>query len=482
MRVNENGTGSRKVCLSAGLVFLVVLLHNVIFLAESPPPYDSSELALVGDSLGVAHPSGYPLYALLVKLMITSTGLEPGPAANLLSALTGALFLSLFALTLSNVALGRELNANVLLGLVVSLGSSLAVLSLPIFRTQCVRAEVYTLFYLFLLLGFIMFQRGVKGDKLAAVSGFLCGLAFLHHISSLFVVPVIIGAILFHNDKAGRLILLFSGFFLLAVSAYVYIPIRAARDPVINWGDVRSFSELMDHLFVKGYRAGGILALTQLKVKTRIFATGCLEQFGPVPLTIYLVGVLITIGTSRKSLWLLSGAALYLAGVILTYPDFREDFLKYVMPVNFVPVYVVIVGAGILGWCKTKSRLGFLVVLATVIVSLVSWQAIPRSETRSFATRGKKILTLVKPPAVLITSGDIATNTLLYLQTVEERGKGIIILNRNLLGREWYRRQIFRRYGLKIPPVIQRESGLVSMLAEQGMSVYRDRGGVLMRY
>ena len=103
---------------------------------------DSLEFPLVSYRLGIAHPTGYPLYTLLGKLNTFLPWHEVAWRVNLLSAVAGALTVALVYLV------ARQLGARRLPAVVGA--ASLAVS--PVFWSQAVVAEVYTLTGVFVAL------------------------------------------------------------------------------------------------------------------------------------------------------------------------------------------------------------------------------------------------------------------------------------------------------------------------------------------
>ena len=96
---------------------------------------DSLEFPLVSYRLGIAHPTGYPLYTLLGKVCTLLPWHDVAWRVNLLSAVAGALTVALVYLV------GRQLSARRLPSL---LGAAALAVS-PVFWSQAVIAEVYTL-------------------------------------------------------------------------------------------------------------------------------------------------------------------------------------------------------------------------------------------------------------------------------------------------------------------------------------------------
>jgi len=137
---------------------------------------DSLEFQLVGYKLAIAHPTGYPLYTLLLK---AATFLPVGDAAyraNLLSAVSAALAVALIG------ALSARLSGSRPAGFV----SAAALAVSPVFWSQAVITEVYAfnalLFALILLVALPAADGSHAGfgARLGPLA-FLFGLALTHH-------------------------------------------------------------------------------------------------------------------------------------------------------------------------------------------------------------------------------------------------------------------------------------------------------------
>jgi hypothetical protein len=95
---------------------------------------DGGEFQVLGSTLGLAHPTGYPVYLLLVKLVTLLPLQDLAYRANLASALFGGLTLALIYLA------GRLLGAN----RTAALAGPAALALTPLFWWHAVMAEVYT--------------------------------------------------------------------------------------------------------------------------------------------------------------------------------------------------------------------------------------------------------------------------------------------------------------------------------------------------
>lgn len=121
--------------LASGL-FVASLAAYVQTLAPSVATLydDSLEFPLVSHLLGIAHPTGYPLYTLLGKLFTLGVPQNVAWAVNLLSAVAGALTVAMVFLVTRQLTRRR---------LPALLGAA-ALAASPLFWSQSVIAEVYT--------------------------------------------------------------------------------------------------------------------------------------------------------------------------------------------------------------------------------------------------------------------------------------------------------------------------------------------------
>ncbi len=219
---------------------------------------DSGEFQVAAWTLGLAHPTGYPLYLLLGSLwqhLLALFSFSPAYALNCMSAFFGALTVSLLYLTLidwlqSAISVRR---------LVALLGALLLAVN-PTFWSQSLIAEVYTLHAFFLILILhtayqLMQLRRVQVEAnstapeeeslsvstpppvrtaLPLLLAFLVALSLTHHAMTLLLLPSLLIAIwwswpYWQMDKRNWLLLLPA--LLGPLLLYLYIPLRSGPGP-----------------------------------------------------------------------------------------------------------------------------------------------------------------------------------------------------------------------------------------------------------
>ncbi len=185
---------------------------------------DSEEFQHTAYTLGIAHPTGYPIYLLLGKLwtMIIPWGDVPW-RLNLMSAFWGALAVGALYVVVHRLT-ERQGSAMVV-------ASVLAVS--PMFWREATVSDIVTLnaFLVIALLGILLLWREGRMPLEAVGAGY--GLCLAHHRSTILLLPALLFFIFEHRSRLGgrsaawRAILAF----FVPLLLYLYLPIRGGSSP-----------------------------------------------------------------------------------------------------------------------------------------------------------------------------------------------------------------------------------------------------------
>ncbi len=215
--------------------FILFFAVFIIYLSTVCPTVyvgDSGELTTAAFSLGVPHPSGYPLFALIGKIFCLIPAGSIGFRVNLMSAVFSSLtvfivYSIIYRLTSSTIS--------------SIFGASILAFT-QIFWLQTVSAEVYPLHTFFVALIIRLLVNLDKAKNLASIAlfAFVVGLSFLNHLQTVMMAPAVL-YLLIVSDRKSILnlktltftVILFS----LALTAYIYLPIRTHAGAAIHWGD-----------------------------------------------------------------------------------------------------------------------------------------------------------------------------------------------------------------------------------------------------
>lgn len=231
-------TGATLLGAGVGLfVFALYLgtLAPTVLYYDYPELFDPAMLQAEVAVLGIGHPSGYPTYMLLTHLFTYLPFGDAAYGANLASAVYGA------CAVVGIYAVGLRLSG----GAVAAAVGALALGVSPLFWSQAVIAEVYTLNALFIsaVVYVLLLWRDRRNDRYLLLAAFLMGLSMTHHLTSGLLIPAgLTFVFLVDRKKLRRTRLLTDGLklFVLGLLPYAYLPIRAAMEAPLNEADPSS--------------------------------------------------------------------------------------------------------------------------------------------------------------------------------------------------------------------------------------------------
>lgn len=224
---NRNDRWAFPALFLAAFAFTLVGLNPTFFVDDSP------ETVTACVTLGIPHPPGYPLYTILGHFFSRlSLGIFPF-RVNLLSALLSAgTCVFLFAFLKRKLGVGGPLAA------VFSLLWAAGATTYP--AALSAKTGIYELTALFLLALLWSFLSGRP-----AVAAFLLGLSFANHWMTMAAFLPGLAVLFFKawKDQGAerRLWALWGAFFTLGLTLYLFLPLRAALEPTLDWGEPSSW-------------------------------------------------------------------------------------------------------------------------------------------------------------------------------------------------------------------------------------------------
>jgi hypothetical protein len=335
----------------AVIVFFFALILYSWTLAPTVTLVDSGELIVVARFLGVAHPPGFPLWAILAHLASIMPWGNVASRVNFASALFAALASAILTLVVAELMIAAfyvtswrrlstkknprkdrktrpyafrdETNAGSDMGHILvcvpAIGSGLLIAFSRTLWSYATITEVYTLNTLLIILVLLLMFRwrrsiiaerkrvGVAGspggnvpsvtahDALLYAASVVFGLALgVHHVTVALILPALAAIVYrteglrFFTSKRLLYAALFSFAALFAV--YAYLPLAASRAPIINWGTPRSLQEIWWHVSGRQYQVFLTFTLREMGQQFVEFAQMALREFGSpwIPLTVLL--------------------------------------------------------------------------------------------------------------------------------------------------------------------------------------------------
>ncbi|MGD9030052.1 MAG: DUF2723 domain-containing protein, partial [Anaerolineae bacterium] len=326
-------------CLVLGLVTLALYLRTLL---PSIGEADTLEFQVVAAKLGVAHPTGYPLYILLSKLLTWLPLRDVAWRVNLGSALfASAAVVVLYAII-------RRLTDWPLLSFL----SALALAFSRVFWSQAVIAEVYTLHNLLVALILFVLLRG-REEREGGESGearrwqailFLMGLSLTNHLTTALLIPAIALAFVWDRPRLRiRDWLLAGGLFLLGLSVTLFIPLRW---PALNDGQLMTLRDFVT--YVTGGAFHGALRLAGWRELARWRIVGRLLHvpFGWVGLGLAVLGAVALSVRNRRTL-ALTGVT-FVAFLIYGLDYVVADIAVFLLPAHAILAIWMGCGAALL--------------------------------------------------------------------------------------------------------------------------------------
>lgn len=418
---------------------------------------DSGDLATAAAVLGVAHPTGYPTYLLLARLL---QALPVGSLAwrtNLLSALAAVLTALVVAVLVGTLLEGQRWRRLAALGAALAFGLS------PGCWALAVVTEVYTLNVLFVALLFCFTLRNLQPAPLPAwvgvLQGLVAGLALGNHITVALPVAgwlLASGAAAFAGRRVSTLGPCLAGLG-AGLLVYLYLPVRAATHPPVNWGAPDDWAGFWWVISGQPYRELAFgLPPEQMGGRLAAWASLLRDQFGLPGIVLGAGGLLYAQVDSprRRFLWLTAVLAAGYSVFAIAYNSADSD--AYLLPVYLIVALWAGVGlALVLAALERLPHLARLVLpggLALLLALALAWR-IPAT-ARQVDARGDQrasgwahlVLTDAPPGAVLLTSSDRDTFTLWYYHYALGWRPDTLVVVEPLLGFAWYRENLRARY------------------------------------
>ena len=487
---------SRRLPSPTVLAGLVVTLASLgLFISTLAPTLtwgfnktgvDGGELLAAANRFGVPHPPGYPTYTLLLKLFATVVPIgDFAYRGNLLSALLAAVSVALLYLVILRFCRFLRPTCPEPCRIASAALGSLAFATSPLFWSQAVMTEVYTLNTFFvgslLLIATKLALRLPREGGLTrkqstiwiALFGLLLGLGLGNHLT---LISIALPLIIWLSVTIGwaRLLSLWSvGALILGLGIYIYLPVSAAQEPPVNWGNADTFAGMAWMLTGRVYQEY-VFAVPAEEIPRRLAAWLQLiyAQFNPLGLFLGLFGALPRFMKERGFLIASSASILILSAYGIMYNTFDYEVLM-------IPAFMLFsiwLGVGFLAivasaptWAETLiDRLQALPLKALtphtlMILSAAAFAALPLtsvilnyeaqnlSDDDQAYRYAKEVIDAVPDGSVVMSTEEDTVFSLWYIRYVGEPERDVAPIAVPLLQFDWYWRNIHSRYPDRFP-------------------------------
>ncbi|HEX3760286.1 MAG TPA: DUF2723 domain-containing protein [Kofleriaceae bacterium] len=437
-----------------GLVALAALIAYLGFASPRVVDADNSEFALLGAIGGRAHPSGYPLYVVWLRLWSWLPGATPAHTAALATAVLGGL--TILVLHAACRAWGARPAAATI--------TAATFAAAPVVVRYACEAEVFTLNDLIAAL-VVWLAAGagpLRGRWRGAALGLVAGLGLANHLTCALVAPVgVLGVVRAVRESRATTWAIAVAGLVLGLSPYAYLVVA---DGPASWGRVASASDLLDFVLRRDYgttslsRAGGHVPWSTSLAAWAV-TVGRTWLWLPAAGGVAMLAVRIwrPAGESRRA-WALLAASFALAGPLLAMRfnidphgvgrQICERFHLLPALLLAVPVAALIDLAG-----ERLSRPALVTaaaVLGFAALALAGWPRLARIHSPAMELGVQNLLRSLPRDAIAVVIADDHCSGGRYLQLARGERPDVALVCAGLLPLTEYRAGWERR-GLVLP-------------------------------
>ncbi len=462
------------------LFYLYLLLSFIIpfivyYLTTNPNLTftDNGELAGVCSTLGIAHPTGYPLFTVLGYLWhLLPLSSDKIFQLNLFAAFWTSTAVSLFfianALFLqliqrerahhreqSNRSQPSEKNNNRIHAIyLISFITSLVFAFSRTIWGEATSLEVYSLqlalFNLLFLCIFLVLYYKYELKYLFLLA-FVLGLSFSNHLTTLLIVPTIL--IMYFRRQSEKIelssarikgLFALSIPFLIGISFYLYLPLRSQFQPLFNWGWVsRSWDKFFYHISGKQYRVWMFSSLDTVGENFNKFLAVLPFEFAWVGLLFVIVGFFYLL---KKQRYLLSLLLISFFACLFYSLNYQIHDIETYFSLALISLFFILSSGLYYFWEKAKNWI-YITLLIPMGLLLMNFFINDESKNNLVPTYTKNLVDNLEPNAVVISAQwDFFCSAFWYLQRVENYRNDIVLIEKELLRRTWYLEQLYRWY------------------------------------
>lgn len=460
------------------LIFIVYLFT----VAPSVVQIDSGELAAVQATLGIAHPTGYPLFTIIGYIF----SLIPLPFTkifqlNLLAALYCSAAAGVTAYTIKFLIDNfysfsikhkvkkakkskkkkekkedkKETEISETYKFTAAVFGAAVLAFSKTFWFQSTSVEVYSLHLLLISLIILFLLKAYlqsinNGLKIWLLFAFVLALGFTNHMTTLLILP---GTALLFFMKEGfnknsfiKISLMLVVFFAVLFFIYIYLPLRASQNPIINWGNPTDFEKIYRHISGKQYQVWLFSSMEAAKKQFVYFVNSLYGEFS-FTLLLSFIGLVFLYIKARKLFFFLLLTFLSTVAYSINYDI--HDIDSYFLLAYIMLAFFAAFGALYILQLKDLHKYAAYGLLAAVLAVQIysNKDEVNQSGIYTFEDYTKSLIGSVSENAIIFSyQWDYFVSASYYFQFVENYRKDVTVVDKELLRRSWYFNQLNRNY------------------------------------
>lgn len=440
------------------MVYVKTLAPTVSFI-------DTGELATVCIKLGVAHPTGYPLFTIVGRLFsMLPFGEEIYRLSFMCAVASSASLVVFFNLLVfifnefdaENFSKDKKSFGAGLKDLTVYFISLAATLTLGFSMTYWNIAnslEVYSFHQFFIIsIIFVMLKavneygkKESRADIYWLLFAFLLGLSFGNHLSTIFMS---LGCIYLYfainkfNEVSFKRIAIMAIPFLVAFSVYIYFPVRA-DNPTLSWGFPATWNNFIRHISGKQFSVWMFSSTEVTSKQFSYFVSNYPKEFYYIPLILAVFGAVKLFNKQRKLFYFTF--LLFAFNIFYAINYDIHDIDSYFILAFIVSAIWIAFGIAFFveKFGKTGHQIAVVSLLLAVLPLYGNYKSNDESNNYFVKDYTENVFKSAKPNALILSSQwDFFVAASFYFQNIKGERPDITIIDKELLRRSWYIRHI----------------------------------------
>jgi len=443
--------------------FIFPFILYVVTLAPSVTFIDSGELAAVATKLGVAHPTGYPLFTVIGNVFTKLHGGDAVYRLNLMCAFLSSFAIMLFFNMLLSLTVKiadglkeSKLSETILLN--VSLAASLVLAYSRTFWDTANAIEVYSLHTVLLIANLFLILKAsgeidrnseLTHDRFWLVFAFVLGLSFTNHLSTIFL-SVGCLYLYFAVNGFGQLsfkrIMFMAIPFLLGISVYVYLVVRADNE-ILSWGNPHNFENFWRHFTGKQFSVWMFSSFENAEKQFTYFTKNFPMEYAVFPLMFAVSGLFLLFKEARRIFNFTLLLFLFCIIYAINYDIYDID--SYFLLAFIVAVIWVCMG---LLWLVSKvkdnaSTISFAFLLLPLMPLVMNFEKTDESKNYFVDDYTNNVFKSADKNAIIMsTQWDFWISSSIYQQFVRNIRPDIAVIDKELLRKSWYFEYLKKHY------------------------------------
>ncbi|HMN49208.1 MAG TPA: DUF2723 domain-containing protein [Ignavibacteriaceae bacterium] len=468
------------------LTGFVAFIFYLLTIAPTVLQIDAGELAAVQCTLGIAHPTGYPLFTMLGHLF----SLIPLPLTkifqlNILAALYCTIAVSVFTYSakfiLDNlnsfqfdknlkvrskkkkdvrdkkeIEKAKTLELSEPIKQLIAISGGLFLALSKSFWFQSTSVEVYSLHLLLITIIILASLKAfVNADKEKNVSKYwmifavTLAFGFTNHMTTLLILPGTAYLYFtqngFNKKSIKQIMFMLIIFFPILFLIYSYLPIRAAQNPDLNWGNPVDWERILRHISGKQYQVW-LFSSTEAAAKQLNYFISNLSNEFTFTLLLILSGIVISFIEAKKLFifLIITFFSTVLYSINYDINDIDSYFLLAYISMAFFALFGIQKLFHIANQKKIKSVLPIIIVIIFLLIQFKNnYAEVNQKQNYVYEDYTKSLLnSLPKNSIVFSYQWDYLISPSYYFQLVEHFRDDVTVIDKELLRRSWYYNQL----------------------------------------